>query len=62
MEQLGKRIDEVSNQLVQLRKEIWVKYTLFTWQWWMFAAIFSALVACAALPLMKLAKIYLVKT
>jgi hypothetical protein len=35
MEELGKRIDKLSNQLLDLRMEIWLKYTLFTWQWWM---------------------------
>lgn len=39
MEELGKRIDQVSNQLTQMRLEIWTKYTLFTWQWWTFAAL-----------------------
>lgn len=34
MEELGKKIDEVSNHLTQLRIEIWTKYTLFTWVWW----------------------------
>jgi hypothetical protein len=35
MEELGKKIDKLSNQLTDLRMEIWTKYTLFTWQWWM---------------------------
>ncbi|MDW8800359.1 hypothetical protein P8V03_04240 [Clostridium sp. A1-XYC3] len=39
MEKLGKEIDKVSNYLLQLRLEIWRKYTLFTWQWWTFVAI-----------------------
>lgn len=39
MEELGKKIDEVSNYLVQLRLEIWRKYTFLTWQWWVFVAI-----------------------
>lgn len=39
MEELGKKIDEVSNYLTQLRLEIWRKYTLFTWQWWVFVAV-----------------------
>ncbi|MGI8387690.1 hypothetical protein [Robertmurraya sp. P23] len=40
MEELGKKIDKLSNQLTDLRIEIWVKHTVFTWQWWML------LVAC----------------
>jgi hypothetical protein len=39
MEELGKKIDEVSNNLTQLRLEIWRKYTLFTWQWWVFVGV-----------------------
>ena len=39
MEELGKKIDDVSNHLIQLRLEIWSSYTLFTWQWWIFVAI-----------------------
>jgi hypothetical protein len=39
MEELGKKIDTMSNELTQLRLEIWRKYTLFTWQWWVFAAL-----------------------
>jgi hypothetical protein len=39
MEELGKKIDEVSNNLTQLRLEIWTKHTLFTWQWWCFVAV-----------------------
>ncbi|TYP71944.1 hypothetical protein BCM02_109223 [Paenibacillus methanolicus] len=35
MEELGKRIDQLSNKLTNMRWEIWTKYTLFTWQWWM---------------------------
>jgi hypothetical protein len=35
MEELGKQIDQLSNKLTALRLEIWIKYTLFTWQWWM---------------------------
>ncbi|WP_100404347.1 CBO0543 family protein [Bacillus solitudinis] len=35
MEKLGKEIDKISNQLTDLRWEIWTNYTLFTWQWWM---------------------------
>ncbi|WP_088104207.1 CBO0543 family protein [Halalkalibacter urbisdiaboli] len=35
MEKLGKEIDKISNQLTDLRWEIWTKHTLFTWQWWM---------------------------
>lgn len=35
MEELGKKIDEVSNHLTDLRWEIWLKHSLFTWQWWM---------------------------
>lgn len=35
MEELGKKIDKLSNQLTDLRIELWTKYTLFTWQWWM---------------------------
>lgn len=35
MEELGKQIDKLSNQLTDLRMEIWTKHTLFTWQWWM---------------------------
>ncbi|MGM0854287.1 MAG: CBO0543 family protein [Bacillota bacterium] len=39
MNELGKKIDKVSNQLTDLRWEIWTKHTLFTWQWWMLVAI-----------------------
>ncbi|WP_078544807.1 CBO0543 family protein [Litchfieldia alkalitelluris] len=35
MEELGKKIDKLSNQLTDLRMEIWTEHTLFTWQWWM---------------------------
>jgi hypothetical protein len=35
MKELGKEIDKLTNQLTYLRMEIWTKYTLFTWQWWM---------------------------
>ncbi|WP_226670084.1 CBO0543 family protein [Metabacillus litoralis] len=35
MEKLGKEIDKVSNQLTDLRWELWNNYTLFTWQWWL---------------------------
>jgi hypothetical protein len=39
VEVIGKKIDELSNQLLQLRLEIWTKHTLFTWQWWSFVAV-----------------------
>ncbi|MFB9760725.1 CBO0543 family protein [Ectobacillus funiculus] len=35
MNELGKKIDKISNQLTDLRWEIWTKHSLFTWQWWM---------------------------
>jgi hypothetical protein len=35
MEEMGKKIDQLSNRLLDLRLEIWKTYTLFTWQWWM---------------------------
>ncbi|RKL64714.1 hypothetical protein CR203_24840 [Salipaludibacillus neizhouensis] len=38
MDELGKKIDKVSNQLTDLRWEIWTKHSLFTWQWWMLLA------------------------
>jgi hypothetical protein len=40
VEELGRKIDKLSNQLTDLRIEIWTKHTLYTWQWWML------LVAC----------------
>ncbi|TYR80739.1 hypothetical protein FZC66_10245 [Priestia megaterium] len=39
MEQLGKKIDALSSQLTNLRWEIWLKHTLFTWQWWMLLCV-----------------------
>jgi hypothetical protein len=39
MEKLGKRIDDLSNQLVDLRLELWKQYSLFTWKWWMLLII-----------------------
>ncbi len=40
MEELGKKIDKLTNQVTDLRIELWTNYTLFTWQWWVL------LVAC----------------
>lgn len=39
MDEMGKQIDAVSNQLTRLRVEFWVDYTLFTWQWWMLVGV-----------------------
>ena len=39
MEELGKKIDKVSNQLVDLRLQIWREYTLYSWQWWMLLGV-----------------------
>ncbi len=39
MEDLGKEIDKLSNQLTDLRIELWREHTLFTWQWWMLVVI-----------------------
>ncbi|WP_205668646.1 hypothetical protein [Ammoniphilus sp. CFH 90114] len=38
LEELGKKIDQLSNKVTELRIEIWTKYTLFSWQWWMLLA------------------------
>ncbi|WP_117170111.1 CBO0543 family protein [Paraliobacillus sediminis] len=40
MDALGEKIDKLTNQVTDLRMELWTNYTLFTWQWWML------LVAC----------------
>lgn len=39
MEELGKKIDKLSNQLTNLRWELWTEYTVFTWKWWMLVII-----------------------
>ncbi|MGC5327049.1 hypothetical protein [Brevibacillus sp. SYSU BS000544] len=39
MDEMGKQIDAVSNQLTRLRVEFWADYTLFTWQWWMLVGV-----------------------
>jgi predicted branched-subunit amino acid permease len=39
MDELGEKIDQLSNQLTELRMELWTEYTLFTWQWWMLVFI-----------------------
>lgn len=39
MDELAKKIDQISNRLTDLRWEIWAEHTLFTWQWWMLLSI-----------------------
>lgn len=39
MEELGKKIDEVSNHLTKLRWEIWTEHVVFTWKWWLLVFI-----------------------
>lgn len=53
MEELGKKIDKVSNHLTDLRLEIWTKYTLFSWQWWMLLGISVAMVVLFFILLKK---------
>lgn len=35
MQEMGKKIDQLSNQLTELRIDMWKEHTLYTWQWWM---------------------------
>jgi hypothetical protein len=35
MEELGKKIDKLSNELTALRWELWTEHVVFTWKWWM---------------------------
>jgi len=39
MEEIGKKIDAMSNELTDTRYSLWTQYTLFTWQWWMLAVL-----------------------
>ncbi|WP_426446604.1 hypothetical protein ACP26L_22670 [Paenibacillus sp. S-38] len=50
MEAMGKKIDKLSNQLTELRWEIWFQHTLFTWQWWML--VFTCVLSLGALLLL----------
>ncbi|MFE8701541.1 CBO0543 family protein [Cytobacillus sp. FJAT-54145] len=33
MEELGKKIDKLSNQVTDLRMELWTKHVVFSWKW-----------------------------
>lgn len=47
MEKLGKKIDEVSNELLKLRWELWTEHVVYTWKWWLLVLaciLFSVLI------------------
>ncbi|AEI43989.1 hypothetical protein [Paenibacillus mucilaginosus] len=46
----AKKIDKLSNQLTELRWDMWFQHTLFTWQWWML--VFACVISLGALLLL----------